>query len=384
MTPGTYIIEHKTTSLDITPGSKYWRKLTLDSQVSNYVSGVRTLGIDPIGVVYDVIRKVTLEPYLATPVESRSYTLQKSKQCPECRKKNGALTAPHMTETGEIDEDGVQYTQCVDGRIITDPGGKLYSNMREHDEPLDEYRQRVRAAIVTDPDHYYQRQTIVRLAEEEREAERDLWLVAAQIRQSKNANAWPRNVDACETYGSQCEYWGVCAGETTIDDPIRYKIVEPTYKHRLPVLSTSAAKCYRSCPRRYLYAYELRARGRTATAALRFGTLFHAALEAWWAHRDHAVEYGLTAIESAKADLQIDPADVIKAEELFFGYAARWADEPMEATHVEAEYLAPLVNPDTGHASTKWMRAGKVDAIANVTNKAQAYTHLPCTQEATL
>ena len=54
------IHELKTTSEDIAPGSTYWRRLTLDSQVSGYLAAAHALGYDAAGVQYDVIRKTGL------------------------------------------------------------------------------------------------------------------------------------------------------------------------------------------------------------------------------------------------------------------------------------------------------------------------------------
>lgn len=56
------IIEHKTTSEDIGPGSFYWRRLTLDTQVSTYIAAMRTRGHDVGGVLYDVLRKPAHRP----------------------------------------------------------------------------------------------------------------------------------------------------------------------------------------------------------------------------------------------------------------------------------------------------------------------------------
>lgn len=56
------LVEHKTTSEDIAPGSDYWRRLRIDTQVSLYYAGVRSLGHDPAGCLYDVIRKPGLRP----------------------------------------------------------------------------------------------------------------------------------------------------------------------------------------------------------------------------------------------------------------------------------------------------------------------------------
>ena len=53
-----YVLEHKTTSDDISPGSAYWKRLRLDTQVSVYLLGAKALGHgEPVGVIYDVLRK---------------------------------------------------------------------------------------------------------------------------------------------------------------------------------------------------------------------------------------------------------------------------------------------------------------------------------------
>lgn len=56
----TYVVEVKTTSSDISEGSSYWEKLTLDSQVSDYWLAAEALGYKLDGVLYDVIRKPLL------------------------------------------------------------------------------------------------------------------------------------------------------------------------------------------------------------------------------------------------------------------------------------------------------------------------------------
>ena len=50
-----WMVEHKTTSEDISPGSAYWQKLRLDAQVSTYLDGARALGFDVRGCIYDVV-----------------------------------------------------------------------------------------------------------------------------------------------------------------------------------------------------------------------------------------------------------------------------------------------------------------------------------------
>ena len=69
----TVLIEHKTSSADIEDGSAFWKRLRLDSQSSNYLTGSKAVGFDPKAVLFDVIRKPRIKPLKATPVESRKY-----------------------------------------------------------------------------------------------------------------------------------------------------------------------------------------------------------------------------------------------------------------------------------------------------------------------
>lgn len=367
MQAGVYVTEHKTTAYEIGSGSTYWQRLKLDSQVSNYLVGARALGHEPAGVLYDVVRKVRLEPYKATPEELRKYTEPKSRACKECRKKSPA-PGPHVETVDDAE------VECVDGRIVTDPGGRLYASMRAEDETPEEYRMRVRADIGANPEKYFQRGTIVRLEEEERDAAADTWAIAEQIRASQKSGRWRRNLDTCDSFGSFCAYWSVCTGEADIGDPTRFRdakeheeldeVVEDNGKRKLPILSTSSARAYGSCPRKYYYAYELRRRAIEDSDALRFGTLFHKGLEVWWQTVDLAE--AIAAMRAAYAGLAVDHIDAIRAEELMLGYHVRWKHEPLTVLAVEREFSAPLVNPDTGRASQTWRRGGKIDAIVRV------------------
>jgi hypothetical protein len=77
-----YVLEHKTSSADTSPGSVYWERLALDSQVSIYVDGATMLGHEIAGCIYDVLKRPEHEQKLATPVESRRYT--QGKGCAKC------------------------------------------------------------------------------------------------------------------------------------------------------------------------------------------------------------------------------------------------------------------------------------------------------------
>jgi hypothetical protein len=150
------VVEHKTTSEDITFGSVYWRRLRMDPQCSNYLAGAKAIGFDVREVLYDVVAKPDLRPLKATPLESRKYTEPKDRACKECKKKNPA-PEPHFEQVGDV------QISCLNGRILTDPGGRLYANQRETDETPEEYRERLITAIAEKPDEVFARGTVVRL-----------------------------------------------------------------------------------------------------------------------------------------------------------------------------------------------------------------------------
>lgn len=179
-----YVVEHKTSSETLDPGSDYWRRLLLDSQVSTYMMAVRALGYEPAGTIYDVIAKPAQRPLLATPEDKRRY-----------RKGDGALDA----------------------------------RQRDRDETLDEYRDRITEAVSAEPERYFRRAEIVRLEEDERDAAFDLWQTGRAIADARNAGRWPRNPDACIRYSRACVFFDCCTRVASIDDPTRYRRVDPDH-----------------------------------------------------------------------------------------------------------------------------------------------------------
>ncbi len=183
-------VEHKTTSSDISVGSDYWRHVvTLDPQVSTYMNASRVLGYDPHDTLYDVIRKPTIVPHLATPEEDRKYT------------------KPTKAE----------------------PIPRLYAKQRETDESPEEYESRLTEEIAENPGRYFARMPIVRLDEDDAEHARDVRDTAAMIASAENYSRWPRSPNACERFGRLCEYHDACSGITTIEDDSRF--ITKTHQH---------------------------------------------------------------------------------------------------------------------------------------------------------
>lgn len=186
------IVEHKTTSEEVGIGSMYWRRLALNSQVSTYYAGAKSLGHEVDACVYDVIRKPSIRPLKATPAESRKYTKD----------------------------------------------GRLYAAQREHDETPAEYAARLTDEVAANPDKYYQRGEVVRLESEEREAAFDVWQLARAMREAELAGRAPRNTDACMRYGKVCPFFDVCSGVASLEDKSRFTHVDNVHQE----LSIEAAE----------------------------------------------------------------------------------------------------------------------------------------------
>ena len=178
------VVEHKTSSEDVSPGSTYWRRLRLDSQVSTYMVGARALGYDVSGCMYDVLAKPNIRPAKATPVENRTY------------RKDGAL----------------------------------YANQRAEDETPEEFRARLFSLVSENPERYYARGDVVRLENEESDAAFDLWSTARSIREAQVANRHPRNPGSCLRYGRECGFFDVCTGVASLDDAARFRKIETPHE----------------------------------------------------------------------------------------------------------------------------------------------------------
>ena len=323
---GFYVVERKTTSMDIQPGSQWWKKLVLDVQVSTYIDAAESLGYKVDGVIYDVLGVPKLKPLQATPIESRKYTQPTKK----------------------------------------DPTPRLYANQRDRDETAEEYGQRLLDAMVEAPEKFYQRQKIVRLESERLEAQADVWQTAGAIRDARRLKVFPRNPDSCFQFFSECPYFAICSGLTTPDDPMMYKREEraheeldsdaPRDEKALVLLTQSSIRSYRSCPRRYYYRYEQHLRPLVQDdEKLRRGSSVHRALEAW------SKTGGNLDAALAKLD-RINEYDYQRERVMVLGYHAMW-DKPVKTIFVEQEFRSTLVNPETQAASRTFELGGRLDAL---------------------
>lgn len=176
-----WFAEHKTTGADLRAGSTYWQRLRLDPQVSIYHIGVRELGYEPAGCLYDVIDRPDQRPLLATPTELRKYTKATAKE-----------------------------------------PSRLYANQRDADETLGEFKERMAVLIAKEPEAYFARGEVIRLESEIEESLQDVTEMALQIRTGPLTGVSPRNPDACFKWNRPCDFHEACSSLVSLDDVTRF------------------------------------------------------------------------------------------------------------------------------------------------------------------
>jgi len=207
------IVEHKTAGRDVSAGSDYRTRLTLDAQVGIYFDGAEALGHPADLCLYDILAKPSAERLRATPAEERRYTQPKSRACKGCKKSPGTHT-----------EDGIV---CAEGRIVTDPGGVLYASQRADDESLDAFAERLMVAFEADPDRYLVQAELHRTEAERKTHRLDVIAAVRAMEVFARMGHAPRSAQACFAHG-RCDFLDACLAPAALDDPHRYR--------RLPTL----------------------------------------------------------------------------------------------------------------------------------------------------
>lgn len=224
------VMEHKTTDDPIEIDAVYWQNLSLDTQISQYVLGVEVMHPDITvdEVVYDVVRKTGFRPLRATPPESRKFTQAKFKQCPECKKKGGYLTAPHTIDGVKCEFDPEKAdphngAYIGPNRLCTDRGGALYAGQRLDDETPQEYEKRVWEEDVLPNLHGHYAVQVIPRTEGQIEAHlRETWAWSQAMREDRSMGFAPMNPDACHRFGT-CPFFDVCTNRVSLEDTNRYE-----------------------------------------------------------------------------------------------------------------------------------------------------------------
>lgn len=257
----TFIIDHKTTSQDITdPNAPYWRQLAIEGQVNHYFLLQWTHGIKPDGAVWDCVRKPSISP----------------------------------KKLSKADIAGVVSRRAYCATRMSDD--TLYALQTSDRETLEMYEARVAFDCITErPEWYFQRKPVPRLDHEILEYAGELWehskeMLHTRDRQKQTEQLPPRNSGACLLYGTPCKFLGICSGHDSPDSD-RWRPKAKVHNELggevaadKSALTNSRVRTFQTCRRKHFYEYELAIERQVdeESEALFFGTILHAGLQAWW------------------------------------------------------------------------------------------------------
>lgn len=197
---GTWLMEHKTTSEDISDGSDYWSRMRIDSQISLYLMAART--IMPVdGVIYDVIAK---------PKTSLRNPLYQMK----------------AEDKEKLNRDGTYFDESFDSEEITQA-------IEMKKESIGMYGARLASEIQASPENYYARRPIPRLDSDIEEFREELWGIQKRLTFCQTFGYWDKNTAACKRPWN-CEMCDVCYGGFDVSEgaPIPPGYVLKTSKHQ--------------------------------------------------------------------------------------------------------------------------------------------------------
>jgi hypothetical protein len=222
-----FVVEHKTSSADTSPGAPYWDRLCIDTQVSVYIDGA-AFGLDYeiAGCIYDVLKRPQHELRLATPPESRKHTLGKG--CSKCGgsaggKKGivqgrGYYEVAFASEVKRIDCEGCAATGWKLDEEGAPQAPRLHSNQRDTDETLEEYEARLTNEIAERVDDFLARSVVVRLDSELPRMRQELIDTIESMRALEARGLRAPNHDSCARGREMCAFFAHCSGRASIDD----------------------------------------------------------------------------------------------------------------------------------------------------------------------
>lgn len=195
------VMEIKTTQDDISPGSDYWSKLRLNTQISRYLDAAQRAGFpEAETVLYDVTRKPGIKPKNLDKKSIKTITEQ------------GTYCGVVATPT-----DRHMVTQAA----LAHPDKKTVPKIRE---TATLFGLRLREEVTANPERYYQTMEIPRLDDDLEYARRRIVQDVKEIRLRRKHGLWQKNESACTAMG-RCPYLDLCSNgiDTTNFTPPGFK-----------------------------------------------------------------------------------------------------------------------------------------------------------------
>jgi len=203
---GNMVVEHKSTSSSIDQASKYWGKLTMDTQTTLYTFTLRLLRDraelnlegDISGFYYDVFHKPGIKPKFLSIADSKKF----------------AANGEYCGGTFEIDAtfDGQTKPELmalkINGANATFESTAKPGQYKIKETP-DMYGHRLLADIAERPEYYFARRELAKTDAELDRFHKELLGVFTTMRAMYNMDSWYHCEEQCEaTYN--CDFIDLC------------------------------------------------------------------------------------------------------------------------------------------------------------------------------
>ena len=191
------LLEHKTTTEDLSDDSLYWNRLRFNMQLYQYYLGAKSLGYEVDEVIYDVTRKPMIRQHTAVPIlDAEGLKIVVDKQGNRVIGKNGK---PRQTSDNEKGYE-----------VQTQP------------KTMEAFSQRLANDTMQRPEFYFARRQVSVLISDlesfiDQRLEVGKQILHYRAREKKvGMNGWPRNVQFW-TCGRLCPYDSFCLQNAEVD-----------------------------------------------------------------------------------------------------------------------------------------------------------------------
>ena len=267
---GKVLFDHKTTSEDIEdPASNYWRLLAVDTQPKMYELLLGQNGLEVERIVWDVARKPRHSPRRISTADCKQLVAT-------CEWFGSPVTADSVEWAIESLQENAELFEC-----------RLYKELKDNTHK------------------YFQRRSVPRVVEDLLDFAGDLWETGQRLLKTRKTARKLKNPSACLQYGRPCQFLGICSGHDR-PDSARWQVKKDVHaelgddvRDGRDVITNSRLRCYLQCEVKHYYQYEkgIQRTEDERTDALYFGTLWHLAMDAWWAATSRGVTEDVNSTE---------------------------------------------------------------------------------------
>ena len=211
---GNMVVEHKTTSSSVAPDSKYWGKLTMDTQTTLYTFTLRLLRDraelnlegDISGFYYDVFHKPGIKPKMLSQADSKTL-LESGEYCGGTFEISGY--APYEIYFKDKEQISVPTSPIYVGDSQTEVKMNAKGTAIAIKETPDMYGHRLLADISERPEYYFVRRELAKTDAELDRFHKELLGVFTTMRAMYNMDSWYHCEEQCEaTYN--CDFIDMC------------------------------------------------------------------------------------------------------------------------------------------------------------------------------